>query len=174
MLYPRAIGAAFADLPQALQDFHAVDDTVFYRGRVEVTHGGRLARMVAKSGGMPVRSGEMPFSFRATRDGQVEIWERNFDGHVTRSKQWLHAPGVIAEQVGTSLFLLTPQVMDGGLHIPITGAKGFGVPLPRAVLRSCAGVETVTEAGAIAFDVHATVPGLGLVIRYKGTLTRVG
>ncbi|WP_224815890.1 DUF4166 domain-containing protein [Hasllibacter sp. MH4015] len=170
MLYPDAMGAAFDDLPEALQVFHAVEDSHLYKGLVTVSHGGALARRVAKSGGMPGKSGEMPFSFRATRDGDHEIWERNFDGHVTRSLQWLHAPGVVAERVGTSEFLMAPEVRDERLHIPITGVTAFGLKLPPGVLRSCEGVEHVTEDGGIAFDVHAEVKGLGLIIRYRGVL----
>lgn len=170
MLYPRALGDTFNDLPAPLQAFHAVEDTVFYKGQVTVTHGNALTRQIAKSGGMPAKSGEMPFSFRATRDGGKEIWERNFDGHMTRSLQWLHAEGVVAEQVGTSEFLMEPKVEGDKLLIPITGLRGFGLPMPRGVLSSAEGVEGVTEDGRITFDVHASLRGLGLVIRYQGTL----
>ncbi|UWQ96583.1 DUF4166 domain-containing protein [Rhodobacteraceae bacterium M385] len=170
MLYPRALGDAFNDLPAPLQAFHAVEDTVFYKGRVTVTHGNALTRLIAKSGGMPVKSGEMPFSFRATRDGGKEIWERNFDGHMTRSLQWLHTDGIVAEQVGTSEFLMEPKVEGDKLLIPITGLRGFGLPMPLAVLSSAGGVEGVTEDGKITFDVHASLRGLGMVIRYQGTL----
>ncbi|GAB5448179.1 DUF4166 domain-containing protein [Gymnodinialimonas sp.] len=170
MLYPRAMGNAFFDLPEPLQTFHAVENTVFYKGHVTVTHGNALTRMIAKSGGMPGKSGEMPFSFRATRDGTSEIWERNFDGHMTRSLQRLHSDGVIAETVGTSEFLMQPRASGPTLHIPITGLRAFGLPMPSWVLTSCEGVEGVTEDGKITFDVHAAVRGLGLIIRYQGEL----
>lgn len=170
MLYPRVMGDAFLDLPAPLQAFHAVDNTVFYKGHVTVTHGNALARMIAKSGGMPGKSGEMPFSFRATRDGKSEIWERNFDGHKTRSLQWLHSDGVVAERVGTSEFLMQPAVDGDNLHIPIIGLRAFGLPMPSWVLSSAEGVEGVTEDGKITFDVHASVRGLGLIIRYEGEL----
>lgn len=170
MLYPRVMGNAFNDLPEPLQAFHAVDHTVFYKGRVTVTHGNALTRLIAKSGGMPGKSGEMPFSFRATRDGTSEIWERNFDGHMTRSKQWLHSDDVIAEQVGTSVFLMAPEVDGNTLRIPITGVTAFGLPTPQWVISSSEGVEGVTEDGKITFDVHASLRGLGLVIRYQGWL----
>lgn len=170
MLYPRAMGDAFADLPPELQRFHAVETSVFYKGEVTVSHGGAMGRAIAQAGGMPGRAGPMPFRFRATRDGAHEIWERDFDGHMTRSLQWLHAPGVIAERVGTSTFLMAPEAQGGGLHIPIVRASAFGLPLPRWVLRSCAGEELVTEDGAIGFDVHAEARGIGLIIRYRGVL----
>lgn len=170
MLYPRALGAAFFDLPEPLQTFHAVEDEVFYKGRVTVTHGNALTRRVATSGGMPGRSGEMPFSFRATRDGTSEIWERNFDGHITRSRQWLHAGDVLAERVGTSEFRMQPTVDGDRLRIPIIGARGFGLPMPPWIFSSAEGVEGVTGDGEITFDVHAALRGLGLVIRYKGAL----
>lgn len=173
MLYPRAMGAAFGDLPAPLQAFHAIENTVFYRGEVEVSHGNAIGRAVAGAGGMPRRAGVMPFGFRATRDGDCEIWERNFDGQMTRSKQWLHAPGVIAEQVGTSLFLMEPVPHDGQLHIPIRGVTGFGLPVPGWVMRSCEGVEGVDAEGRVTFDVHARVLGLGLIVRYRGTIAAV-
>lgn len=173
MLYPRAMGHAFSDLPEPLQAFHSVDHTVFYKGQVTVTHGNALARLIAKSGGMPGKSGEMPFSFRATRDGLKEIWERNFDGHMTRSLQWIKADGVVAERVGTSEFLMEPRVDGDTLRIPITGLRAFGLSLPRGVLSSCEGVEGVTEEGQITFDVHCKARGLGLIIRYQGVLSRV-
>lgn len=173
MLYPRAMGAAFADLPEALQRFHAVEDTVLYRGQVEVRHGGPLGRALARAEGMPTRAGKMPFRFRATRDGDGEIWERDFDGHLTRSTQWLKAPGVIEEQVGTSRFEMVPQVREDRLHIPITAVSGFGLPVPMALMRECKGVEAVDAEGRITFDVQARVWGIGLVIRYRGVLDRV-
>lgn len=170
MLYPRAMGHAFSDLPEPLQAFHSVDDSVFYKGRVTVTHGNAFTRLIAKSGGMPVKSGEMPFSFRATRDGAKEIWERNFDGHMTRSLQWLHADGVVAERVGTSEFLMQPLAEGDTLRIPITGARAFGLPMPSGLLSSAEGIEGVTEDGKITFDVHASLRGFGLIIRYAGWL----
>ncbi len=170
MLYARAIGHAFGDLPEPLQVFHSVDDSVLYKGHVTVTHGNVLGRAIAKSGAMPSKSGDMPFSIRATRDGRSEIWERNFDGHITRSVQWEHADGVLAERVGTSEFLMEPEVRDDQLHIPITAVRAFGVPLPRGVLKSCRGVEGVTDDGRITFDVHATLILVGLVVRYQGVI----
>ncbi len=170
MLYPRTIGHAFSDLPEPLQAFHSVDDTVFYKGRVTISHGNAFGRAIAKSGGMPFKSGDMPFSFRATRDGRKEIWERNFDGHMTRSLQWEHAPGVIAERVGTNEFLIEPEVRDDELYIPVTGLRAFGVPLPRSLLKSCHGVEGVTPDGKITFDMHATLRIAGLVVRYQGVI----
>ncbi len=171
MLYPRAMGAAFDDLPEALQAFHSVADSTLYRGHVTVTHGSALGRRIAKAGGMPTTSGRMPFTFRATRDGEEEIWERNFDGHITRSTQRLLRPGVIAERVGTSEFLMQPQMRGSDLYIPIISLRGFGLPLPSGVLASCEGVETVTEDGDITFDVHARVRAIGLIIRYQGVLS---
>lgn len=173
MLYPRALGNAFSTLPAPLQAFHAVEHSVFYQGRVTVTHGNAFTRLIAKSGGMPAKAGEMPFTFRATRDGASEIWERNFDGHMTRSKQWLHSEDVIAERLGTSEFLMEPRAEGETLRIPIIGLRGFGLPMPLGVLSSCEGVEGVTEDGKITFDVHASLRGLGLIIRYRGEMSPV-
>ena len=172
MLYPEAMGTAFNDLPKPLQDFHSVDGAHLYKGRVTVSHGNALARGIALAGGMPGKAGTMPFAFRMTRDGDAETWERDFDGHITRSTQWLKAPGVIEERVGTSTFLMEPRALDGRLHIPITKITGFGLPIPDALVVSCEGIEGVTSDGAITFDVHATIKGIGLIVRYRGEVAR--
>lgn len=171
-LYPTAMGPAFHDLPEALQRFHSVEGR--YTGRVTVSHGNALSRGVAWAGGMPGTSGDMPFSFRLTHTPDGEVWERSFGGHITRSTQWLHAPGIVAEKVGSSVFLMKPQVRDGGLFIPIIGIRGFGLPIPQSLVASCDGMERVRDDGAITFDVHATLKGLGLVIRYQGAMTPAG
>jgi hypothetical protein len=168
MLYPTAMGPAFRDLPDALQRFHSGEG--FYAGRVIVSHGNALSRRVARAGGMPGASGEMPFSFRLTHTPDGEVWERNFGGHITRSTQWLHASGIVAEKVGSSLFVMKPQARDGGLFIPITGIRGFGLSVPQSLVISCDGMERVRDDGAITFDVHAKVRGLGLIVRYQGAM----
>jgi len=170
MLYREAMGAAFDTLPEPLRRFHSAQGTLRYEGRVTVTHGSGLARAIARAGGMPGVSGEMSFAFVLTRDGAREVWERDFNGHVTRSHQWLHGPGVVAERVGASTFLMTPRVCDGKLHIPIIRITGFGLPVPGALVASCEGVEDVTEDGAVTFNVHAKLRGIGLIIRYRGEM----
>ena len=172
MLYRRAKGAAIGDQHPARQAFHDVTDEVLYTGQVTVSHGHALSRAVARAGGMPGRSGTMPFQFRATRDGDHEIWERSFDGHITRSLQWLHAPGIVAERVGTSEFLMHPMAQGAQLHIPITRIRGFGLPVPQAMVVQCDGVEGVADDGAITFDVQAKMRGIGLIIRYQGKMAR--
>jgi hypothetical protein len=172
MLYPEAMGPAFDTLPEPLRAFHSVEGKALYEGRVVVSHGSGLARTVAKAGGMPGTSGEMPFAFRMIQEEDGETWERNFGGHITRSRQWLHGPGVVAERVGTSTFLMEPRAADGALHIPITRITGFGLPVPRGLVASCEGVERVTEDGAITFDVHARLAGIGLIVRYRGQMRR--
>ena len=170
MLYPRAMGAAFADLPPALQRFHSVAGSLHYAGEVTVSHGGALARALAGAGSMPMRVGTMPFRLHARRAGDTEIWERHFGPRVTRSVQWLHAPGLIAERLGPGTFLLAPRVRDGRFHIPITGIRLAGLPLPVALMRDGGGVEWADADGVIAFDVRLCLRGAGEVIRYRGTL----
>lgn len=71
------------------------------------------------------------------------------------------------------MFPMQPRVDGRGLHLPIIGLRGFGVPLPCGVPSSCEGAEGVTDDGKISFDVHAKVRGLGLIIRHRGTLAPV-
>ena len=168
MLYARAMGDAFEELPEQLRAFHNVEDSNLYAGEVTVTHGHALSRGIAKAGGMPAASGTMPFRFRATRDGETEIWERRFGNHMTRSLQWLDEPGIVAERIGTSTFHMAPVPRNGTLYIPVVAMRGFGLPVPRPAIASCEGVEGVRDDGAVTFDVHARLHGLGLVIRYQG------
>jgi hypothetical protein len=174
MLYRRALGAAFDDLPAALRHFHMTQAEHRFRGHVDVTQGNGAARLAVRLAGFPVGAGEMPLTLRLRRDGAREVWERCFDGHVARSVQWLWRPGIIAERVGPVTLLMRPAVAEGVLRMPVVGMLGAGIHLPARGLLKGGGVERVGPTGAIQFDVTATAPILGHLIRYRGDLTPDG
>jgi hypothetical protein len=173
MLYRRALGEAFETLPPELQELHADTGTHVFEGEVEVMHGGPVARPFARLAGYPARSGRMPMRLTIRRDADGETWDRSFDGHGTRSTQWLAGPGMIAERIGPATLLLRPFADGSVLRLPVVGLRAFGMPLPLALLPEAGGVEAVDPGGAITFDVGARAWPIGPLIRYRGVLRPV-
>jgi hypothetical protein len=173
MLYRRALGPSFDALPPALRHLHSGAGIQVFDGEAEVVHGNAIARPFVRLAGFPGRSGRMPIRLTIRSDGDGEVWERSFGGHITRSRQWLAGPGRIAERIGPATLLMRPVVDGALLRMPVAGLRGFGLPLPSALLEGGGGVEHVEPGGGIAFDVCATALLIGPLIRYRGVLRPV-
>lgn len=169
MLYRRALGQAFDALPPALQRFHD-GTTRDWTGEADVETGSAPARLAVRLAGFPARGGHVDLRLRVACDGARETWIRHFGDHQTRSVQWLHAPGIIAERVGQVTLLMRPAVDGGALRLPVVGVRALGAPMPRSLLRASGGVERAAEGGSVLFDVSAVALGLGPLIRYRGAL----
>jgi hypothetical protein len=134
VLYKRALGPAFDALPPALQGFHAGPASQVFDGHAEMRHGTAIARLCVRLAGFPAGVGRVPLRLTVTRNDDGEVWERDFGGHVTRSRQWLAGPGLIAERIGPATVLMRPVVDGPALRLPIVGLRGAGVPLPAGLL----------------------------------------
>jgi hypothetical protein len=167
-LYPRVLGPSFDALPPALRALHGGPGR--WSGTATLTHGGRVARLASRTMGYPDRDGAVPLVLTIQADGDGEIWHRDFDGARVVSWQGPGPHGTIRERLGATRLNLRPEPAPGGLRLTIAGAALGPLPTP-PVLRG-GGIETV-EGDAVRFDVSATLPGLGLLIRYRGLLSRL-
>lgn len=170
MVLAAVLGDAFLDLPQALQAFHGGQGDCAYVGSVDVTYGGTLARHLGRLGGFPPAGRDVPLRMRIRTTPNGEIWDRDFDGHVLRSMLWRDGPSTVSERLGRVEVRMRPAVRNHGLAMPVIGLRSLGISMPGAVLGPSGGHESVTDDGRIAFDVASRVTGLGLLIRYRGTL----
>src|SRR5262245_28353594 len=99
-LYRRLLGAAFDSLPAALRDFHDVERERDFQAIFRITRGkGSLRNLLCRLGGLPPAGEAVPLRLRVTPDGDREIWERHFGGHLFRSVQWA-AGGLMVESLG--------------------------------------------------------------------------
>ncbi len=59
---------------------------------------------------------------------------------------------------------------EARLELAMAGMRFAGIPLPRLCWPHVSAVET-GEAGRFHFDVEIGLPGIGRLVRYRGSLT---
>lgn len=149
-----------------------VDDTL-WRGTAEVQTGrSPLAAVVRRLVGFPRSGTAVPVRVAIRRDGDREIWLRDFGGKRFHSKMTLAGPagaGRVAERFGPFRFVIALEPRAGGLGFPVVRGWFLGLPLPRRLLPTSDTQESGND-GRFRFDVSIRLPLAGLVVRYRGDL----
>jgi len=128
--------------------------------------------LVLRAAGFPPNGQDVPVHIKISCNGESWVWVRDFGGHETRSNlRFDYRSGCVREQFGTLAVWLRPELHDTGLHIGIKRLTVLGLPVPQRLLPRSTTREWQDEEGRFRFDVAASAPGLGLLIRYQGWLT---
>jgi hypothetical protein len=167
--------ASFTALPAPLAALHGAAGPPVWQGRASVETGTHpLARLARRVIGLPPAGHDVPITFSidriADRGGKAEVWTRNFSGRRFSSQLSANALGELQERFGPIRFTLGLAARDGGLALPITSARCFGIPLPRFVLPRSEAREYVDDIGRFRFDIRLSLPGIGLLTHYRGWL----
>lgn len=86
-LFRKAFGGSWAQLPKAIQQLHEVQGRVCFEGSTQIERGqGWIAQLVASFFGFPQAKENCPVRVTKTRIENGEVWERDFGGHVMRSR----------------------------------------------------------------------------------------
>lgn len=183
-LYPRALGAAWPQLDEAVRRLHRQGHDVRARGSFRVTHGSGWANgLLAGLLRLPRASQSATTELTIARQGEAEQWLRRFEGQPLVTRQWYAGPSVIAERfAGFEVhFALQP---DGGalvyrqtkLYLRL-GPLRLACPrwlAPRIAAReSTAGQPLADVVPATHITVRVTLPLLGLLVAYEGTIVPV-
>lgn len=172
-LYPALLGAAYQDLPPAIQALHRHEGNHTASGRASVERGrGLLSRLVGAAVGFPKAGSDMPVSvtFEITRGR--EVWIRDFGGRRFRSVQTAgrgRNAYLVDERFGPLSFGLALVVEEGRLKLVVRNWRCLGLPLPRFLAPFGNSFESA-EDGRFNFSVEIAHPLLGLIVRYKGWL----
>jgi hypothetical protein len=173
VLFQQALGATFQALPETIRSLHTVYDRRRWAGEAKVTRGtSRLGQLLCRIVGFPPAADATPVTVTIERQGDKEIWRRNFGGKTFQSVLSLSgAPGsgVIQERFGPTAFNIHLNLKDGALAYPVRSGSLFGFPLPRWLLPVSEAVEVASD-GTFRFDVEISLPGLGRIVRYQGWL----
>ena len=170
-LYRRLLGARFEALPARVRELHDVTATSIWTGRADVERGLSLpSRMMATLFGLPPagRDQTLRVTFEPV-DGK-EIWSRAFGNAVFRSVQY-ERDGLLNERVGPSTFVFKLDASPGGVALNLQGVRFLGVPLPRFLVPTVRTLES-ERGGHYHFEVEASLPVLGRIVRYVGWLER--
>lgn len=170
-LFRRVLGGFLDQTPTCVRRLHGGAACAVYRGEVEVERGhGRLARLLAWATSLPP-AGHGPIEVEiAARDGR-ERWVRRIGGREMRSRLWaLSASWRLWEWLGPVVFGFALRVEDGVIVWRVDRVLLLGLlPLPSRWFRRVRCSESGVD-GRYRFDVRAELPGVGLLVHYRGWL----
>ncbi|MEO3415700.1 DUF4166 domain-containing protein [Roseovarius sp. CAU 1744] len=170
----QVIDAQQLDVAPAVLSFHAGRGTCIYSGRCDITRGRHpLVRLGLWVAGFPRDGCNLPTRVTTKTQECHSIWERDFGGHVTRSRLTCNPSRTrVIEAFGPFSLTLSLRAENGQLHISVESMRIFRLPVPTPLVP----VSTTTEAegadGRFLFDVAGRIPGIGPLIRYRGDLRR--
>jgi hypothetical protein len=159
---------SFDTLPETLQRIHDGQSKELL-GRCVVERGNHwLVRWLAPITSLPPSSSDTVLSVNILVDDQGETWIRKFGAHRMQSR--LRARGtLLAERLGATTLVFKLLAVHGRIEWRIVGARFSGLPLPLSWFAGTSATEAML-AGRYTFDVCATLPLVGLLVRYRGWL----
>ena len=177
-LYPQLATASWPELDESVRRLHSAGEIVQASGIFRVRHGQNpLARWLAWLAGLPL-AGEavnVRLTVIPTRGG--EQWRRSFAGRALASFQLKGPDGLLAEQMGPLEMWFRLEISRVALiYHPRGAALRLGplrLALPRWLApRVCACEKPARDRDGVHTFVEVSVPLLGLVLAYEGTVTR--
>ncbi|HYT89948.1 MAG TPA: DUF4166 domain-containing protein [Gemmataceae bacterium] len=178
-LYPQILGTAWYDLDEAVQRLHGEPATVRATGTFRVRHGANwLARLLVRLAGLPAAGEAVEVQLAVIPRDHGEEWRRAFAGRLLVSFQWQRPDGLLAEQMGLLELWFRLEVAGGMLiYHPQRAALRLGslrLPLPRwCAPRVAAWEKPVGDGESTQVSVEVSLPLLGLLVAYEGTLTGI-
>jgi len=174
-LYRRILGEAWHRLPETIRAMHDGTGTWIARGRANIDRGRNpLARLIGFIIGFPRASNDIPVSVRfEAKDGR-ETWTRDFAGKHFSSLQFegRGANEALACERFGPVTIAMALVLDGDcMRLISRRCTVFGIPLPK-FLHPRGGIHESADDNRFNFHVEIGFPWTGLIVRYRGWLTR--
>lgn len=172
-LYARLLSGTWSALPQPIQQMHALDDRLAVAGRASIERGGgTVARLVAAMARFPPAAEDVEVRVDFERRGNVEIWRRNFGGHLFPSTQETGPARTLVERFGPAAFAMVLAWDGRRLNLRLRSWRLLGLPMPAWSAPVTTAWETV-EDDRFRFFVEIGHPWTGLIVRYQGWLAPV-
>ncbi|MGH1330661.1 MAG: DUF4166 domain-containing protein [Paracoccaceae bacterium] len=175
-LYRRVLGAAYADLPEAVQRIHDDTGARNWQGMAQVKRGqGWLSKRIGGAFGFPSATDHIPVKVMFEPIEGGEKWTRQFGEAVFSSTQIIGAgrnAHLLVERFGPVRVALAVVLRDEKLFLIPRRWSFLGLPLPRVLLPSGNSFEAELD-GKFQFDVEIAAPLVGLIVGYRGVLEPV-
>lgn len=172
-LFEQALGDRWQGLPAQVRRLHDLWDQETWTGEGKVECATNpLAKFVARVFGFPGTPGKVPVEVTLTRRGESERWERNFGGQCFGSTLGPSRAGHVRERFGPFCFELA--LTGDADWLGLKASRGWlgPIPLPGWLMPVSEGREWCEES-RFHFDVPIALPGVGLIVRYRGWLAPV-
>jgi len=167
-LFRRLPDVELDEVASSIRTLHLRGNDARYRGEVDVEHGrGVIAALCIRAFRLPP-AGRGPIEVEIAIEGDTERWTRQIGGRALHSLLWEDG-GVLCERIGGVTLRFALRAEAGAMAWRAVGARWICLPLPaRAFARVVA--REYEEAGRYHFDASATLPWIGLLLRYRGWL----
>lgn len=162
-------------LPYIIRDMHDVHDRVEAFGLSNITRGKSwLSILVANLFDFPKAGENQLIRVVFERHGDSEILLRDYGSKKFISHFADHPePGVLYETLGSLWFEVECVCSEQGIDMDIRSCRLWNkIPIPLVLLPRIDATERV-RGGKYQFDVDISLPLIGRVIWYKGTLEQV-
>ena len=172
-LFQQALGAPFFNLPASVRRLHATRGSARYVGVATLERGRNpLARLCARLAGLPGSMRDVPITIDFVADAKGEAWHRDFAGTRMHSRL-AFKDGLLRERIGPLQFRHVLLANAGAIWWRVADVRLLGVlPLPTRWFRGVRCRESEQD-GRYRFEVDASLPLVGRVIRYEGWLEPV-
>jgi hypothetical protein len=174
--HSRVLGTDAVHLPLQLRDFHEGRGTRTAEGSAVVSVGRGLARLLLNLMAIEMKGGRQTLIVTFIPDGDGELWQRIFQsGRFVSRFELDDAAGQqsLVELFGP--FSLYYQLSVGADDIMWTlrRVRLFGFLIPTSLAPRIAAREWVSATGSYEMSAQVTMPLLGHLLGYTGTLARV-
>jgi hypothetical protein len=176
-LYPHLLGASWEELEETVRRLHSAGAIVHAAGTFRVRHGhNKLARLLVRLAGLPAAMETVAVRLIITPRVGGEEWRRTFAGRPLVSWQGPGPNSLLAERIGLLELRFRLEVAGGALlyrtHAVFLRLGPLRIPLPRCLIpRVAASEKSAGDGDQAHIAVEMTLPWVGLVIAYEGTLT---
>lgn len=168
-LYREILGDRFALLPPAVQALHDHPGEAVYAGTCYVKRGTNLcAHLLADLLSLPKASPHAEVTVRFQTRGDTEIWERHFNGRKFKSLQWQEGE-LLYEHIPFTTLVFRVNANSEKLALELQHLLVFSIFKLRWFIPQVIAEEREVE-GKFQFFISTTLPFLGLLIEYQGTL----
>lgn len=168
-LFPTLLGSEWNALDEPVRRMHG--DAPRLRARGEADVGGAAntaARLLRYVVGLPAPGTQRPLEFSIEREGNREIWKRNFTGSTMRSVLG-PAGDRLREQLGPMAFLFDLHRDDNAIDWKLRSVRLLGIPLPQWMSGEVLS-RSGSRDGRYAFEVDVQLPLIGTLVSYRGWL----
>lgn len=170
-LYENIIGSDWSIMPESVRLMHDRTSDGAVTGSADVSRGpGILTAVICRIIGFPKTGSAVPVRVSFTVGDGTEVWTRDFGGACFMSRL-SRSEGLIEERFGPLRFRFRLDVDETGLSMVPADWRIWNIPLPRFLMPN--GVATEKDVdGRFGFDVPITLPFVGRIVHYTGTLDR--